>query len=98
MQGSFEAAIAANRFGLGARAGELAAIGGDGRDWLRAQLLAGPPTLAAAQLRSSAETLAAALELRREIQGARKAVVLSNTSDDSAEGAQQAQQVQQVQQ
>ena len=34
------AAIAANRFGLGARPGELAAIGGDGRDWLRAQLKA----------------------------------------------------------
>jgi uncharacterized protein (DUF1800 family) len=31
-------AIAANRFGLGARPGELAAIGGSGPDWLRAQL------------------------------------------------------------
>ena len=27
-------AIAANRFGLGARPGELDTIGGNGRDWL----------------------------------------------------------------
>jgi uncharacterized protein (DUF1800 family) len=31
-------AIAANRFGLGARPGELDTIGGNGRDWLGAQL------------------------------------------------------------
>ncbi len=33
-----EAAIAANRFGFGARPGELAAIAGDPRGWVRAQL------------------------------------------------------------
>jgi uncharacterized protein (DUF1800 family) len=33
-----EAVIAANRFGLGARPGELKAIGSDARDWLAAQL------------------------------------------------------------
>ena len=33
-----EAAIAANRFGLGARPGELTRIAGDPRGWLRAQL------------------------------------------------------------
>ena len=33
-----EAAIAANRFGLGARPGELSKIAGDPRGWLRAQL------------------------------------------------------------
>jgi uncharacterized protein (DUF1800 family) len=66
------AAIAANRFGLGARPGELAAIGGDGADWLRTQLLAPPPTLAADGLRPSQQTLAAALTLRREIEAARK--------------------------
>jgi uncharacterized protein (DUF1800 family) len=32
------AILAANRFGLGARPGELAAIGGDPRGWLKAQL------------------------------------------------------------
>jgi uncharacterized protein (DUF1800 family) len=67
------AAIAANRFGLGARSGELATIGADGRDWLRAQLQAPPPALAAAELRSSQQTLAQALQLRRELQAQRKA-------------------------
>jgi uncharacterized protein (DUF1800 family) len=66
-------AIAANRFGLGARPGELAVIGADGRDWLRAQLKAPPPALAAADLRPSQQSLAQALELRREIQAQRKA-------------------------
>ena len=37
---------ALNRFGLGARRGERQTIG-DGRQWLRAQLDGGPPTLAA---------------------------------------------------
>src|SRR4051812_28958536 len=32
------AVIAANRFGLGARPGELASIGGDPKAWLKAQL------------------------------------------------------------
>src|SRR3569623_1618110 len=32
------ALLAANRFGLGARPGELAAIGSDPRGWLKAQL------------------------------------------------------------
>ena len=67
------AAIAANRFGLGARPGELALIGGDARDWLRSQLRAAPPALVAPELRSSAAILAQALELRREIQTQRKA-------------------------
>src|SRR5947207_348930 len=70
-------AIAANRFGLGARPGELAAIADDGRDWLEAQLRAGPPVLSDPQLRSSQETLAQAQKLRQEIRAQRK----------SAEGA-----------
>jgi len=73
MSEPFTSAIAANRFGLGARPGELAAIGGGGRDWLRAQLAGPPPQLAAAGLRSCTDILAAALELRRELQAARKA-------------------------
>ena len=64
-------AIAANRFGLGARPQELTAIGGDGRDWLRAQLTA-TPLLADAALRSSAEILAQGLVLQRQIQAARR--------------------------
>ena len=68
------AATAANRFGLGARPGELASIGAAGRDWLRAQLRAPPPVLAAPELRSSQQVLAQALELRRSVQAERKAV------------------------
>jgi uncharacterized protein (DUF1800 family) len=89
MQESFLSAIAANRFGLGARPGELASIGTQGRDWLRAQLLAGAPRLASAELRPSAQILAEALQLRREIQGARKAGVFANTQGNTADDAAQ---------
>ena len=67
--------IAANRFGFGARPGGLTAIGGDGRDWLRAQLKDAAPRLADPQRRSSSDILAEALELRREIRASRKAAV-----------------------
>ena len=75
-------AIAANRFGLGARPGELAAIGGDGRDWLRAQLKGAPPAPSAGELRASSAVLAAALELRRANQAAK-----GGKSGKSANGA-----------
>ena len=64
--------IAANRFGLGARPGELASIGGDARDWLRAQLKGRPSPVADPQLASSAEVLGQAFALQREIQQARR--------------------------
>jgi uncharacterized protein (DUF1800 family) len=70
---TFAPAIAANRFGLGARPGELAAIGADPRGWLLAQLRGGPPTLADPDLRASTQILAEALQLRRQIQAERKA-------------------------
>jgi uncharacterized protein (DUF1800 family) len=73
-------AIAANRFGLGARPGDLSAIGGDGRDWLRAQLKDAAPQLADPQLRSSSDILAQALELRREIRASRQAAA---SADDT---------------
>src|SRR5580700_1004355 len=60
MREPFASAIAANRFGLGARPGELASIGAAGREWLRAQL------------RASQEILARALELRQELRAGRK--------------------------
>lgn len=66
------AAIAANRFGLGARPGELALVGSDGREWLRAQLSGAPPAIVDAQLTPSADTLAHAQALQREIQAAHK--------------------------
>ncbi|MGO9802224.1 MAG: DUF1800 domain-containing protein [Steroidobacteraceae bacterium] len=60
--------IAANRFGLGARPGDLEAIGGDGRDWLRAQLAAAAPVLTDEGLQPSTEILGQAFALQREIQ------------------------------
>jgi uncharacterized protein (DUF1800 family) len=60
-------AIAANRFGLGARPGELDRIGPEPRDWLRAQLTGAPPLLAGTDLRPAAETFSRALELPREL-------------------------------
>jgi uncharacterized protein (DUF1800 family) len=77
-------AIAANRFGLGARPGDLAAIGGDGRDWLRAQLKDAPPQLTDAPLRSSSDVLVEALDLRREIRMSRQEA----PSGDAGVGAQ----------
>src|SRR5215467_11709386 len=60
--------IAANRFGLGARPGDLAAIGDDGRGWLRSQLPAAAPVLGDAGLDSSAAVLGRAFALQRQIQ------------------------------
>ena len=74
-------AIAANRFGLGSRPGDLDTIGGNGRDWLRAQLKGPPPRLADPQLRASSEVLVQALDLRREIQAQRRA---RTAGDDTA--------------
>ncbi len=59
------AAIAANRFGLGARPGELGKID-DPKGWLKRQLRGAPPVLAGPGLKPSSETLAKVIELRRE--------------------------------
>jgi uncharacterized protein (DUF1800 family) len=90
MPESFTSAIATNRFGLGARPGELAAIGSDGRDWLRAQLLAGPPALGSPELRPSQQILSDAFELRREIQGARRAERFAGGGGGADQAAQNA--------
>ena len=65
------AAIAANRFGLGARPGELEKLG-DPAAWLLRQLERAPPVLDDVALRPSAETLTRAMELRREVMKERK--------------------------
>src|SRR5580700_6536994 len=65
------AAIAANRFGFGARPGELAAIGSDPRGWLTAQLHGAPARLADPGLRDSASIVAAVQEIRRSRRQAR---------------------------
>ncbi|HEY3785704.1 MAG TPA: DUF1800 domain-containing protein [Steroidobacteraceae bacterium] len=81
-------AIAANRFGLGARPGELARIGGMPREWLRAQLTGAPPVLVDADLHSSAETLSQALKARRELREAKRSVAAERSvaTERSAEG------------
>ena len=70
-------------FGLGAGPGEIAAIGADAREWLRAQLKARAPQPAVAQLRPSQETLAQALELRRELQARKSAARLDPAMADA---------------
>src|ERR1700747_1804551 len=85
MGDSIASAIAANRFGLGARPGELALIGGDARAWLHAQLRGPPPVLAGADLRPSAQILPQPLDLRREIQAQRKARAAEGSAASGAE-------------
>ncbi|MGH8300738.1 MAG: DUF1800 domain-containing protein [Steroidobacteraceae bacterium] len=64
-------AIAANRFGLGARPGELAAIGSSGPDWLRSQLDGPAPEVSGDELQSSAGILAQVYGLRRTLRAER---------------------------
>jgi uncharacterized protein (DUF1800 family) len=85
MRETLASVIAANRFGLGARPGELALIGGDAREWLRAQLRASPPVLTAQDLRPSSQILAQALELRREIQAQRKQAATAGSAGNGPE-------------
>jgi uncharacterized protein (DUF1800 family) len=73
------AAIAANRFGLGARPGELARVTSDARGWLAVQLAGGAPRLQGQELRGSADILSQALELRRERRDARSGGAEQNT-------------------
>ena len=78
-------AIAANRFGLGAKPGELAQIGSQPREWLYAQLSGAAPLLTGPELHSSAETLARGLEVRRELRAAKRAAAeATSDSDDKA--------------
>jgi uncharacterized protein (DUF1800 family) len=69
------AAIAANRFGLGAKPGDLGEIAGDPRGWLEAQISGRAPLLSAPGLKSTAEILRAASELNRERRELREATV-----------------------
>jgi uncharacterized protein (DUF1800 family) len=66
MATNLAAAIAANRFGLGAKPGELAAVGADARGWLKAQLKGKPPVLSGAGLEPASKTLGQVLDLRQE--------------------------------
>ncbi|HEY7889127.1 MAG TPA: DUF1800 domain-containing protein [Steroidobacteraceae bacterium] len=80
-------AIAANRFGLGARPGELAAIGGSGPDWLRSQLDGPAPEIACDGLQSSASILAQIYDLRRAIRAARASGVAAGHEAGNGEAS-----------
>src|SRR5688572_24372686 len=71
-QKDLAAAIAANRFGLGARPGDLETVSRDPPDWLTRQLKGNPPKLEGAGLKPSAATLARVLELRQEVMKERR--------------------------
>src|SRR5688572_13987100 len=64
LQADIAATIAANRFGLGARPGELDQIGADARGWLERQLDGVPAPLADRSLQSSDAILREAAALR----------------------------------
>jgi len=71
-QNILSAAIAANRFGLGARPGELATIEAHPQAWLSMQLKGRPPVLSDPALKPSSHTLRQVLDLRREMVEARR--------------------------
>jgi uncharacterized protein (DUF1800 family) len=80
---SIEAVIAANRFGLGARAGELKAIGSDARAWLAAQVKGKRRTPAPIEaLPSSAEAFALFEEERQERRDSRSDRKLATPKDN----------------
>jgi uncharacterized protein (DUF1800 family) len=84
MDKGLTSAIAANRFGLGARPGELAAIGASGSEWLKAQLRDPPPEITGEGLRSSASILAQIYDLRRSIRAERRRVAGAGTDAAAA--------------
>src|SRR4029078_792613 len=71
-QDSIAAAIAVNRFGLGAKPGELAVVEKHPSAWLRQQLEGAPPALSGDGLESSAHTLMEVLALRKDVARARQ--------------------------
>ena len=66
------AAMATNRYGLGARPGELAGIASDPRGALHAQLAGGPPLLSGQGLVDGATALARAGSLRESLRAAKR--------------------------
>jgi uncharacterized protein (DUF1800 family) len=87
MDKGLTSAIAANRFGLGARPDELAAIGGSGPDWLRAQLDGPAPDISGNGLQSSASILAQIYDLRSTIRAARRSGRRNGTESASTAAA-----------
>lgn len=90
MADSVAAAIATNRFGLGARPGELANVAPDPRGWLLAQLSGGsPPVPGAAALEGSEAILARAAVLREEMRDRKRATADPRDSEEKLRRAAQ---------
>jgi uncharacterized protein (DUF1800 family) len=85
-QKDLAAAIAANRFGLGSRPGDLEVVAGDPAAWLKGQLKGSAPVLAGAGLKPASETLARVLELRQEVMKERREQK-KERDEDGAQGA-----------
>src|SRR5688572_17646777 len=83
-QKDLAAAIAANRFGLGARPGDLELVARDPEDWLARQLKGALPKLEGTGLKPSAETLARVLEMRQQVMEERR----ERKKDKDADGDQ----------
>jgi uncharacterized protein (DUF1800 family) len=78
------AAIAANRFGLGARPGELEVVSRDPEGWLAKQIKGPAPVLSGVGLVPSAETLAKVIRLRQEVAAERREQKKVGAGDDEA--------------
>ena len=89
MQELYAPAIATNRFGLGARPGELDRLGAHAPDWLIAQLKGAPPVLSDAGLRTSESVLVETMEVRRDQReaGGKKAIKQRAESGAGSDGA-----------
>jgi uncharacterized protein (DUF1800 family) len=81
------AAIAANRFGLGARPAELDVVGKDPEAWLLQQLEGAPPVLSGDGLVPSSQTLAKAIELRKAVAAQRRERKKDGGAGDKAQAA-----------
>src|SRR4051812_24319327 len=90
MTPSLPATVAANRFGLGARPGEIARMTGDPRGALRSQLQGQAPILHNASLQDSGAVLSRAAGLRIERQQRRRALssAQANETGELPESAQ----------
>jgi uncharacterized protein (DUF1800 family) len=77
MRDSPAAAIATNRFGLGARPGEIAACAADPRGWLEAQLKGPPPLIRAPGLESTATMVVTLDRVRAQNRDAKAAAAVN---------------------
>ena len=77
MRDSPAAAIATNRFGLGARPGEIAACAGDPRGWLEAQLKGAPAVIRDPGLEGTATLVATIDKMRAQNREAKAAAAVN---------------------